>query len=101
MLIAFNFEITALFAFSDGDPFHRNTTSNKQKCPITIKEMIILVMKQLVKYMASKNTDFQKSDGVGKPLLEKYDKYQRAYVNRIKDFLPRISENPDYTVQSA
>ena len=34
----------------------------------------------------------------GKPFSKKYGKYQRAYVNSIKHFLPRIGENPDYTV---
>jgi hypothetical protein len=34
----------------------------------------------------------------GKPFSKKYGKYQRADVNRIKHFLPRTGENPDYTV---
>ncbi len=68
--VAFNFEkIISLIAFSDGDPFHRNTPSNKKKCPITIEEMITL-MKQYMAINKVKNTDVQKSDGVGKTLLK-------------------------------
>jgi hypothetical protein len=60
------------------------------------EEMITLLMNQLVKDMAmnkGKNTDFQKSDGVGKTLLEKYDNYQRAYVNHIKPFFLALAKS--------
>ena len=52
-------------------------------------------MKQYMAINKGKNTEFQKSDGVGKTLLEIYDKYQQAYVKCIKHFLPRIGNNPD------
>ncbi len=68
--VAFNFEIISFIAFSDGDPFHRNTPSNKTKCTITIEEMITL-MKQYMAINKGKNIDVQKSDGVGITLLEK------------------------------
>ena len=57
------------------------------------------LLKLLAKFIATnKGVNLQKTDLAAHTLLGKWHKFQRLFKNRIEHFLPRIGENPHYTV---